>query len=610
VEHTTETRKKTYNPVWNELVCLRVARNALKPVKFVLFDHDIAGSDDEIGEVELCVDTMQKLLSAQHGMVQEKAYKLMLAGKIVIGEDEKEAELVVKVRAFPYLHIPEPHKSQATVAAKGLEASSVGGGPLGYPWNDLQQYYLDARKADRQQNENMKSLQGILEAVTQSTRFVTAELWNLHGSNDAVGSGNKVSPQPFDKGTDLESGEGEFGIHLKFSGQRATIGSFLSHAAAGQLGAKAKEYYDKIDKLAEHAVCHVGEGLEGEALERGGAEFNVLADYIKNPERQVSERAKLASSLYSASLAMPIRASHDPHSPIVAMLMLYLPADSGCPPLEYVDKHKTPVMSYVEQTAKILSLELLKQDALTEYHRLRLSIKYTVTERARQIWSRCRVTVKMGALSSKKASPPLPPSTPLSRAQKWLKNYAAKWKGANSTPPPRADWTNCAWTFIGVFVGILVPSLINHFALALNDSEFILMMGSFGALATLLYAAPASPFAQPRMVMMGHLVALIISISIDYFVINSLTDGKPTMVPTNTTGTYQLTAVEDVNDFSSSAFLPKWLAVALVPALSISGTDTIAAINHVYLYLNTETRSTIAPMTKAPCTSTDLHSVN
>lgn len=152
------------------------------------------------------------------------------------------------------------------------------------------------------------------------------------------------------------------------------------------------------------------------------------------------------------------------------------------------------------------------------------------------------VTIKMGALSTKKAPPPPPPNTPLTRATKWFDNYISKFKGAKGSAPPRADWTNTAWTFLGVFLGMFgriiprvfhflptsipvcllllrpcttraavlvdepfrltraefaaVPSLINSQVLAANKSEYILMMGSFGALATLLYAAPASPFAQ------------------------------------------------------------------------------------------------------------------
>lgn len=148
----------------------------------------------------------------------------------------------------------------------------MGGGrdvPVGFPWSDLQQYYLDARKADRQQNENMKTTQGILEAITQSTRFVTAEIWLVHGAAfnktaHGVGGGssgfNKVAPgDPDGNGGDIETGE-SFGMHLKFSGNRATCASFLANAAAK--GTKAQENYEKLEKIYDHYQPHVGEGLQ------------------------------------------------------------------------------------------------------------------------------------------------------------------------------------------------------------------------------------------------------------------------------------------------------------------------------------------------------------
>lgn len=145
----------------------------------------------------------------------------------------------------------------------------VGGrdAPAGYPWSDLQQYYLDARKADRQQNDNMKSTQGILEAITQSTRFATAEIWHVHGaapSADRGGNnhgGSKVAPHDLEanKQGDIEDG-GASGMHLKFSGYRATSVSFFSNASA--LNPKAKESYGKLEQLYDTYQPHVGEGLQ------------------------------------------------------------------------------------------------------------------------------------------------------------------------------------------------------------------------------------------------------------------------------------------------------------------------------------------------------------
>ena len=62
---------------------------------------------------------------------------------------------------------------------------------------------------------------------------------------------------------------------------------------------------------------------------------------------------------------------------------------------------------------------------------------------------------------------------------------------------------------------------------------------------------------------MGHVVALVISISVDYLVINPLTAG----------------AEASVRDFSSTQFIPKWLATALVPALAISAMAKLGCTN-------------------------------
>ena len=570
-KHTTAVIKKTYNPVWNHVVNIRVTNNDVKPLKLMLFDFDIAGSNDEIGEVVFSEETIQDLLKGCHGKVDKAAHPLTLKGAAVVGEDKKGAELVVSLRALPYIRLSDNQTGQDAATKLDLVESGNDGPTKGFgafTSSDLQQCYLDARQADRQQIDNVKTLQGILDAVTQCTRFVTAELWTVHDGNApaAVPRGNKVFPASMElEEGDLESGQGQFGVHLSHSGLRASSSSFLANAEAGPLGETARKNFENLERLNDVASLRTGEGLEGEALERGDMELNIMEDYIANPERQVTDRAGLAASLYAASLAVPIRQT-DQSSKIVAMLMLFLPKDGACTghaPHTYLDRHASPVMLYIEQTARILSAELHKQTLLDEYHRLRLSIKFTVKERAQHCWSRTRVIVRMGALRSKTASKSSPPQTPLVLLRKWLSNYTGKFCGGNGQPPPRADWTSTAWTFIGVFLGILVPAAINHFALAANKSEFTLMMGSFGALATLLYAAPASPFAQPRMVIMGHVVALVVSISVDYLVINPLTGG----------------AEASVRDFSSTQFIPKWLATALVPALSISAMAKLGCIN-------------------------------
>ena len=58
-----------------------------------------------------------------------------------------------------------------------------------------------------------------------------------------------------------------------------------------------------------------------------------------------------------------------------------------------------------------------------------------------------------------------------------------------------------AWAFAGAFLSILTGAGI-HSAIASHDLVYVI--GSFGATAVLLFAAPKSPLSQPRNVMGGH----------------------------------------------------------------------------------------------------------
>ena len=59
------------------------------------------------------------------------------------------------------------------------------------------------------------------------------------------------------------------------------------------------------------------------------------------------------------------------------------------------------------------------------------------------------------------------------------------------------------------FVGMLALSLCHWLT---GESDYSLILGSFGAEAVLLFAAPYSPFSQPRNVIGGHLVACFIGV--------------------------------------------------------------------------------------------------
>merc|ERR1711939_114692 len=61
------------------------------------------------------------------------------------------------------------------------------------------------------------------------------------------------------------------------------------------------------------------------------------------------------------------------------------------------------------------------------------------------------------------------------------------------------------------FLGIGAVSLL-HFGIT-DESDYTLILGSFGASAILLYGAPSVPFSQPRNCIGGHIISCLIGVA-------------------------------------------------------------------------------------------------
>ncbi len=88
-------------------------------------------------------------------------------------------------------------------------------------------------------------------------------------------------------------------------------------------------------------------------------------------------------------------------------------------------------------------------------------------------------------------------------------HYLAKMRGG-ARSPIRVSAGEIFWSWIGAFTGILAVAFI-HFQL-LSDSDLVMIIGSFGASAVLIYGAIKSPLAQPRNLLGGHLVSALIGV--------------------------------------------------------------------------------------------------
>lgn len=87
--------------------------------------------------------------------------------------------------------------------------------------------------------------------------------------------------------------------------------------------------------------------------------------------------------------------------------------------------------------------------------------------------------------------------------------YFKKMKGITTAPPRPGLW-EVMWSWLGSFLGISAVSYF-HFNI-LTESDLVMIIGSFGASAVLIYGAIKSPLAQPRNLIGGHVLSAIIGV--------------------------------------------------------------------------------------------------
>ncbi len=83
--------------------------------------------------------------------------------------------------------------------------------------------------------------------------------------------------------------------------------------------------------------------------------------------------------------------------------------------------------------------------------------------------------------------------------------------GGGSTSPPRVNLSEIAWSWIGAFLGIAAVAIVNY--RSLEGTDQVMIIGSFGASAVLIYGAIKSPLAQPRNLVGGHVISAVIGVT-------------------------------------------------------------------------------------------------
>lgn len=91
-----------------------------------------------------------------------------------------------------------------------------------------------------------------------------------------------------------------------------------------------------------------------------------------------------------------------------------------------------------------------------------------------------------------------------------IAGYFKKMAGATKSPP-RVSLLEIFWSWLGGFLGIGIVALLDRYFL--EGTSLVLLIGSLGASAVLVFGAVKSPLAQPRNVLGGHIISALIGVA-------------------------------------------------------------------------------------------------
>jgi CBS-domain-containing membrane protein len=91
-----------------------------------------------------------------------------------------------------------------------------------------------------------------------------------------------------------------------------------------------------------------------------------------------------------------------------------------------------------------------------------------------------------------------------------VQEYFSKMKGGGMSPPA-VGLTEIFWSWTGSFLGIAACGFLSE--AYFEPRDLLLIIGSFGASALLVYAAIKSPLAQPRNLMGGHIISALVGVA-------------------------------------------------------------------------------------------------
>ena len=123
-----------------------------------------------------------------------------------------------------------------------------------------------------------------------------------------------------------------------------------------------------------------------------------------------------------------------------------------------------------------------------------------------------------GAASAATAPPApraAPPAAAAATAATAVAAYLRRWGGVpGRRRPPVAGWRDAVLAVAASFCGVAAVSALHYELLARSSPSHTMLIGSFGASAVLLYAAPAAALSQPRCLLGGHVLSALVGVAV------------------------------------------------------------------------------------------------
>ena len=411
-----------------------------------LYDWNTTQGDKLVGTVRFRPEELSRMLQGIPGKKITRKLQLSDAKGLVMGHDKQVAHLIVTFRPFARITRSESFTLSCSSSQQDLFSS--------LPQSEQAGKKLARQKSHATPSALQSQRLAVMKDLCNSSRFVHAQLWHLDRRQ----------------------------MNMVYRGDNFTVTSFAESTG---------ERLSELLALNETTSVAVGDeaSLEGQSAARKEEEAQILASFLGNPEIVVPERLSRTAALFHASLALPIM--HANGKELLGLIILYAPHEQQ--PVEtktYLHRPSNQKMfRLLDKSVALLSYTLMWEDTFPQFKDAVDEVTYNIHERVRKLWFKLRLVVKCGWIRNIRHRHVEAAPSPLQQLEMRLVGYVGKFTGAGGKAPPRSDAVFASLTFLGVFSSLIILSAINKFGFENHDDiEYVMISGSFAALATLLFA--------------------------------------------------------------------------------------------------------------------------